>query len=136
MSGASGAATPPLDPAQPSTPSVPAGISSAPVVDATEVVDEVTSSAQGVICAGDSRCETLRAGPVPEVSPYHRWDVEFADSILSDAKLIQGSICLHLPSRWITIRDVHDDILAGRYLHENEYPHVGEVLDIDGFHLL
>ncbi|KAI4965263.1 hypothetical protein ZWY2020_054920 [Hordeum vulgare] len=47
-----------------------------------------------------------------------------------------GSINLHQVSHWITIRDEENDILAGRYLQDNETPKIGQSMDIDGFHLI
>ncbi|KAE8780637.1 hypothetical protein D1007_46218 [Hordeum vulgare] len=47
-----------------------------------------------------------------------------------------GSIHLHLASRWVTVRDEDNDILADRFLQDGEDPKVGDCMDIDGFLLI
>lgn len=67
---------------------------------------------------------------------HRRWEVVFlapSSVSLSDR---HGFIVLHLKSRWTTIRDAEGDILAGRYLNEDEFPREGRILQMNGFRLL
>lgn len=67
-------------------------------------------------------------------SPTHlKWAASFEDTTTASRVQRFGSLRLHQVSRWITIRDVDNDILAGRYLQESESPKIGQCLEIDGF---
>ncbi|KAI4973583.1 hypothetical protein ZWY2020_041364 [Hordeum vulgare] len=67
---------------------------------------------------------------------HRRWEVMFEGSAIDSPGDRHGFIYLHLSSLWITIRDAKGDILAGRYLQKQEFPRVGQTLEIDGFRMI
>ncbi|KAI4983385.1 hypothetical protein ZWY2020_023877 [Hordeum vulgare] len=77
----------------------------------------------------------LGAGDLSSTS-HRRWDVYYEDTTLETRSILEGSICLHQLSQWITVRDEEEDILAGRYLQQHECPKIGEALEIDVFYLI
>ncbi|KAI4986557.1 hypothetical protein ZWY2020_019187 [Hordeum vulgare] len=64
------------------------------------------------------------------------WTVLFVDTSSEEHVQRSGSIKLHQVSRWITLRDEKYDILAGRYLQDEEAPTIGQIMDIDGFKII
>ncbi|KAE8771403.1 Alpha-L-arabinofuranosidase 1 [Hordeum vulgare] len=69
-------------------------------------------------------------------SAHRKWEAVFEDVSFESRRQCFGSIVLHFPSRWVTIRDEDDDILAGTYLQVNQVPKVGDILEIDGVQVL
>ncbi|KAI5017340.1 hypothetical protein ZWY2020_042228 [Hordeum vulgare] len=69
-------------------------------------------------------------------SAHRRWAVSYEDT--ASIKRLQrfGSIVFHAVSRWITVRDDDNDILAGRYLQHFESPKAGDCLEIDSFQVV
>ncbi|KAI5009453.1 hypothetical protein ZWY2020_011590 [Hordeum vulgare] len=67
---------------------------------------------------------------------HRSWTVSFEDTSSEERVQRSGSIKLHQVSRWITIRDEDNDILAGRYLQDGETPTIGQIMEIDGFKLI
>ncbi|KAI4968790.1 hypothetical protein ZWY2020_046120 [Hordeum vulgare] len=66
------------------------------------------------------------------LSAHRTWAAAFEDTT-SAARLQRfGSIVLHLFSRWITVRDEDNDILAGTYLQGIQVAKLGDKLEIDG----
>ncbi|KAE8787468.1 hypothetical protein D1007_38638 [Hordeum vulgare] len=66
-------------------------------------------------------------------STAHRtWAAAFEDTFSAARQQCFGSLVLHLFSRWITVRDEDNDILAGTYLQGNQVPKLGDKLEIDG----
>ncbi|KAI5002335.1 hypothetical protein ZWY2020_026985 [Hordeum vulgare] len=69
-------------------------------------------------------------------SAHRKWAAAFEDISSASRRQRFGSVVLHFPSRWVTIRDEDDDILAGTYLQVNQVPKVGDNLEIDGVQVL
>ncbi|KAI4966152.1 hypothetical protein ZWY2020_042185 [Hordeum vulgare] len=67
---------------------------------------------------------------------HRNWTVSFVDTSSEERVQRLGCIKLHQVSHWITIRDEDNDILAGRYLQDEETPKIGLTMEIDGFKLI
>ncbi|KAI5015821.1 hypothetical protein ZWY2020_059360 [Hordeum vulgare] len=99
---------------------------------------ETTEVKGGVIRGGivGSPCRSRDLSDAEEVPSHRRWAAVFEDSTSAGRLQRVGSIHLHLASRWVTVRDEDNDILAGRFLQDGEDPKVGDGMDIDGFLLI
>ncbi|KAI5017103.1 hypothetical protein ZWY2020_037481 [Hordeum vulgare] len=93
------------------------------------------ASGKGAILSAGGGVGQIREGFWTD-SAHRRWEVVFLVSSSDSLGDRQGFIILHLSYLWTTIRDAEGDILAGRYLQEDEFPRVGQIREIDGFQLL
>ncbi|KAI5016911.1 hypothetical protein ZWY2020_037289 [Hordeum vulgare] len=66
------------------------------------------------------------------LSAHRTWAAALEDTTFATRLQRFGSIVLHLFSRWITVRDEDNDILAGTYLQGIQVPKLGYKLEIDG----